>query len=78
LLTGQPGSRFCRSAKAAGATKDAARRSCPKLQKGRGGRLLLSAPLLIPVRQVGWVRKSVGRCRPGCRRASQTARFCCS
>ena len=55
---GQPGSRLCRSAEGSRTQSRTPRGDPAKAPGGQGGRLLSSVPLLIPVRQVGWVRRS--------------------
>ena len=50
----------------------------PKPWEGRGVWLLLSAPLLVPVRQVGWVERSWAAVGPDAGEHSKRPRFCWS
>jgi hypothetical protein len=78
LLTGQPGSRSCRSAKAAGSNQGRREAILPKAPEGQGRAAAAVCAVAVPG-EAGWVgQEVVDCCRPGCRRAPQTARFCWS
>jgi hypothetical protein len=78
LLTGQPGSRSCRSAKAAGSNQGRREAILPKAPEGQGRAAAAVCAVAVPG-EAGWVgQEVVDCCRPRCRRAPQTARFCWS
>jgi hypothetical protein len=78
LLTGQPGSRSCRSAKAAGSNQGRREAILPKAPEGQWRAAAAVCAVAVPG-QAGWLGQEVrGLLSARSRRAPQTARFCWS